>query len=53
MEKDFTDLNDGVPRKIILSQIRLLDSKRLQEKIITVDEKQFSEIKKTIIQLLE
>ena len=47
------DLEDGIPRKIILSQIRLLDSKRLQEKIVTIHADQFSEIKKAIIQLLE
>ncbi|MEK7157860.1 MAG: type II toxin-antitoxin system PemK/MazF family toxin, partial [Patescibacteria group bacterium] len=47
------DLGDGVSRKIILSQIRLLDSKRLQEKITTINKEQFSEIKKAIIQLLE
>jgi len=47
------DLGDNTPRKVILSQIRLLDSKRLQEKITMIPEEQFFEIKKAIIQLLE
>lgn len=46
-------LGDEKPRKIILSQIRLVDSKRLQEKIATLDEAQFNDIKKKIIRLLE
>lgn len=49
----FIDVGDGIPRKVILSQVRLLDSKRLQEKIATVDEIQFSKIKKAVIRLLE
>ncbi len=47
------DLKDGIQRKVILSQIRLIDSKRLQEKISTLDEIQFKEIKQKIIRLLE
>lgn len=47
------DLGDSIPRKVILSQIRLLDTKRLQEKITMIHEEEFSEIKKAIIQLLE
>ncbi len=47
------NLKDGVLRKVILSQIRLIDSKRLQEKIITLDKIQFVSIKKAIIRLLE
>jgi mRNA interferase MazF len=46
-------LNDGVKRKAILSQIRLIDSKRLIEKVCTIDEVQFKTIKQKIIQLLE
>lgn len=44
---------DGVQRKVILSQIRLFDSKRLQEKLGTLYLYEFNEIKKTLIQLLE
>lgn len=47
------DLGDNVPRRIILSQIRLIDSKRLQEKIATIDKKHFTEIKQAIIRLIE
>lgn len=47
------DLNDEINRKVILSQLRLFDSKRLQEKIITIDLSQFLAIKKAIIQLFE
>jgi len=47
------DLNDGIERNVILSQIRLIDSKRLQEKICMIDEKQFKEIKQKVIQNLE
>ena len=46
-------LGDEIERKAILSQIRLVDSKRLQEKIMTLDEDQFQAIKKAIIKLLE
>jgi len=67
MEKDFQittknkkgkyyrviDIGTGTPQKVILSQIRLLDSKRLQEKIVTLDAKQFADIKKAVIRLIE
>lgn len=46
------DLGDGIKRKVILSQIRLIDSKRLEEKICTIDEIQFNVIKQKIIQLI-
>ena len=46
-------LGDGLSRKAILSQIRLLDSKRLQEKIETIAEDQFQKIKQAAIRLLE
>lgn len=46
-------LGDGVARKIILSQIRLIDSRRLEEKICTIDEGQFNIIKQKIIRLIE
>ena len=45
-------LNDGVKRKVILSQIRLVDSKRLIEKVCTIDEMQFKIIKQKITQLI-
>lgn len=46
-------LGDGIERKVILSQIRLIDSKRFEEKICTIDETQFSAIKQKIIRLIE
>jgi mRNA interferase MazF len=46
------DLKDGIKRKVILSQIRLFDAKRLQEKITMIDRAQFSEIKKAIIRII-
>ena len=46
-------LPDGRLRNAILSQLRLIDTKRLQEKIGVVDEIQFGEIKKAVIRLLE
>jgi mRNA interferase MazF len=45
-------LNDGIMRKVILSQIRLIDSRRLQEKITMIDKEQFKDIKQKITQLL-
>ena len=47
------NLGDGLARKVILSQIRLIDSKRLEEKICTLDEIQFGSIKQKIIQFFE
>lgn len=47
------NLKDGVERKVILSQLRLVDSKRLKEKIQTLDEKQFIKIKNAITKLIE
>ncbi len=47
------DLKDGISRKVILSQVRLIDSKRLQEKICMLDELQFKSIKQKIIRFLE
>lgn len=45
-------LGDEIKRKVILSQIRLIDSKRLEEKICTIDERQFKTIKQKITQLI-
>lgn len=52
--KYYTDINlgDGKTRKVILSQIRLIDSKRLQEKITTLDEPHFREIKQAVIRII-
>lgn len=47
------NLNDGVERKVILSQIRLLDTRRLLEKIGIVDVNQFNQIKQAVIRLIE
>lgn len=45
-------LGDNIPRQVILSQLRLLDSKRLQEKITTLGIKQFFAVKKAVNRLL-
>ena len=52
--KYYVDINfgDGKSRKAILSQIRLVDSKRLQEKIVTLDEPHFREIKQAVIRII-
>jgi mRNA interferase MazF len=47
------NLSDGVKRKVILSQIRLVDAKRLHEKIGIIDKVQFSKIKQAVLKLLE
>lgn len=46
-------LEDKLSRKVILSQIRLVDSKRLQEKICRIDRLQFAYIKQNIIRIIE
>lgn len=46
------DLGDKIIRKVILSQIRLIDSKRLENKICTIDGTQFKIIKQKIIRLI-
>lgn len=53
--KYYTDisLGDGLKRKVILSQLRLIDTKRLQEKIFRIDNDQFKQIKQNIIRLIE
>lgn len=45
-------LGDDILRKVILSQIRLVDSKRLQEKVVTISETEFLEIKQAVIRLI-
>ena len=47
------DLGDGLPRVVILSQIRLLDTKRLVERIATISEQNYKEIKQATIHLIE
>ncbi|OHA46307.1 MAG: hypothetical protein A2541_02635 [Candidatus Taylorbacteria bacterium RIFOXYD2_FULL_36_9] len=46
-------LSDGLPRMVILSQIKMIDSKRLREKICMISEDQFKIIKQKIIHLIE
>ena len=46
-------LKDNITRKVILSQIRLIDTKRLLKRIGVVGEEEFNQIKKAIIHLLE
>lgn len=44
-------LEDGVPRTALLSQLRLIDAKRLLVKVGTVDESNYAEIQKAVIRL--
>lgn len=46
-------LDGTITKRAILSQIRLIDTKRLLRRIGVVDEETFKQIKKAIIQLLE
>jgi mRNA interferase MazF len=46
------DLGDGQHRMVILSQLRLLDSKRLVDKIGTLPKEQFATIKKKLAEIL-
>ena len=47
------DLGDGKGRRVILSQLRLVDAKRLKEKLSVVPKKQFQELRKAITALLQ
>ena len=47
------DLRDGRERRIILSQLRLVDAKRLKKKLVVFPEKHFQELKKAVIALLQ
>jgi mRNA interferase MazF len=47
------DLRDGVFRMVILSQIKLIDTKRLREVITILDQDQFQKIKTAIIDLIK
>ena len=47
------DLFDGVSRRAVLSQVRLIDSKRLWSLIGTVNIDQFEKIKKALIDIIK
>jgi len=47
------DLGDGKERRITLSQLRLVDAKRLRNKFAVLPEKQFVELKKAVRALLQ
>ncbi|MFA6304332.1 MAG: type II toxin-antitoxin system PemK/MazF family toxin [Patescibacteria group bacterium] len=46
-------LNDNVPRCVIVSQLRLIDAKRLIDKIGTIGKENYNQIKKTTINLFD
>jgi mRNA interferase MazF len=46
-------LQDQIKRKVILSQLRIIDTRRLHEKICRIDNLQFKSIKQKIIQMIE
>lgn len=46
------NLGDGVERLVILSQLRLIDAKRLLDKMATIDELNYSDIQKAVTSLL-
>ena len=45
------DLVDGIPRVAILSQLRLVDAKRLRDKVETLGEQQCDTIRKAVVHL--
>ena len=45
------NLPDGIPRIALLSQMRLIDGRRLLKKIDTIPEENYSEIQKAVIRL--
>lgn len=47
------DLADGRERRITLSQLRLIDAKRLKKKFAVLPENQFLALKKAVIALLQ
>ena len=47
----FVDLHDEIPRVAIISQLRLIDGKRLIDKIGVVDEVNYKDIQKAVINL--
>lgn len=42
------DLGDGMERRVILSQLRLIDAKRLRDKVATVPQDQFQALKRRL-----
>lgn len=46
------DIGDGIPRMAIISQLRLIDTKRLIDKLATLDEGSFIKIKDAIKAML-
>lgn len=47
------ELDDGLPRKAILSQLRLFDAKRLYQKLVTVDSETHKRLEAAIIRLAQ
>lgn len=47
------DMGDGEPRKAILSQLRLLDAKRLYQKVGMIDSATHKALEETIIKLAQ
>jgi mRNA interferase MazF len=47
------DLRDGRERRAILSQLRLVDAKRLKKKLAVLPEVSFQELRKAVIALLQ
>ncbi|NBV78160.1 type II toxin-antitoxin system PemK/MazF family toxin [bacterium] len=47
------ELGDGLPRKAILSQLRLFDAKRLYQKLATVDVETHKRLEAAIIKLAQ
>jgi mRNA-degrading endonuclease toxin of MazEF toxin-antitoxin module len=45
------DLDDNLPRSVIVSQIRLIDARRLLHKMCTISENNYIDIKKAVIKL--
>lgn len=46
-------LHDTIPRMAVLSQIRLIDAKRLSDKFGVVTEENFFEMKKALIRIIQ
>ena len=47
------ELGDGAPRVVIISQLRLIDAKRLIDKMSTVSDANYKLIKKAVINLCD
>jgi|SRR3989338_3872142 len=46
------NLEDTIPRVVILSQLRLVDAKRLRDKVETISEENYDTIRKAVIHLV-